>query len=64
VDDLAYLDEEEASLLPKRQTMLTIVLPTIEVGAVAAINLGFAVNANSMATLAEAMASQAVTLNL
>jgi hypothetical protein len=65
VDELAYLDldAEEASLLPRRETLLTIVLPTINVAAVAALNLGFAVNAYSIGAVATAIVSQAVTIS-
>lgn len=61
--DLAYLDEEEASLLPRRETMLTIVLPTIEVGVAVGANLALALNAASIATTAEALAVQTISLH-
>jgi hypothetical protein len=60
--DLAYLDEEEATLLPRRETMLTIVFPTINVNAVAAVNLAGALNAATIGSFAGAFAGQIVTV--
>jgi hypothetical protein len=61
--DLAYLDDEEASLLPRRDTMLTIVLPVIEVGVAVAANNALALNAATIASFASATAGQAISLN-
>jgi hypothetical protein len=60
--DLAYLDDEEASLLPARQTMLTIVLPVVDVATVTATNVGLALNAGTIASLAEAAAVQTISI--
>jgi hypothetical protein len=64
VKDLSYLDEEEASLLPRRDTMLTIVLPVVNVGTAVAVNLAGALNAASVGTTAIAYASQTVGISL
>ena len=60
--DLALLDAEEATLLPRRETLLTIVFPTINVNAFAAINLAGALNAATIASIAGAFAGQTVTV--
>jgi hypothetical protein len=60
VDSLKLLDEEEASLLPRRETMLTIVLPVIDVGVAVAANNAFAINAATIASFASATASQVI----
>jgi hypothetical protein len=64
VYDLSYLDEEEASLLPRRETMLTIVLPVIEVGNAVAVNLAGALNAASIASVASATSLQSIGITL
>jgi hypothetical protein len=64
VDYLALLDAEEADLLPARRTMLTIVLPTIEVANVVGVNLALALNAGTIAATASATAMQTLTANL
>jgi hypothetical protein len=64
VDNLAYLDEEEGQLLPARQTMLTIVLPTIEVANVIGANFAIAINAGTIAAMATATATQTLTASL
>lgn len=60
--DLQLLDDEEATLLPRRETLLTIVFPTINVTAFAAINLAGALNAATIGTMATALAGQVVTV--
>jgi hypothetical protein len=63
MDALAYLDEEEVMLLPRRETMLTLVLPSVDVVAVGAVNLALAVNAVSIATVAQATALQMINIH-
>jgi hypothetical protein len=60
VDSLKLLDEEEATLLPRRETMLTIVLPVIDVNAVVAVNGALAFNVATISSYASAVAGQVV----
>lgn len=62
--DNAYLDEEEASLLPARRTMLTIVLPVVEVANVVGTNFAIAINAATISASATAIATQTLTAHL
>jgi hypothetical protein len=64
MDNLAYLDEEEGALLPARKTMLTIVLPTVEVAAVAGVNLALSLNAATIGATATSIAMQTLSVNL
>lgn len=64
MDNLALLDQEEASLLPARKTMLTIVLPTIEIANVVGANLALAVNDGTFGATTIATAIQGLTASL
>lgn len=62
MDSLTILDGEEASLLPRRETLLTIVLPVIDVGVAVAANNALAVNAATISAIASATAGQTITV--
>jgi hypothetical protein len=63
MDSLKLLDEEEADLLPRRETMLTIVMPVIDVNLAIAANNAFAINAATIASFASATAGQVINFH-
>ena len=56
------LFDQEAVLLPQRETMLTIVTPVIGINVGIGVNGALALNAASIASTATGIAVQAITL--